>query len=331
MQSPRQVTPQEHLANLTAAHEQLSQSHAHLLEQLNAREASLRHLEQQVAALIQAQNMEHKEVVAAPATTIRPKILPPVAFDGTKPHLDDWIFQWQQYFNVVVVPDEPSRVAMVGLQLSGDAVHWYQHQYPDHPPINTESLFADMVDAFVPIDRSVFARTALAELSQSGSVEVYIERFRSLCLQIPDLSEAEKLDKFLRGLHQNIYKEVFLRAPKTLDSAMSLASRLDALTRLTNTRPNVLRRQTPARHIRADRMELDNVQVIAPAFAAARPPVKARRTRLTDDERTRLRRTGSCFYCRKPGHIKANCPHRPVVASIIMDEPADVPLNAHHQ
>ena len=333
MQSPRQITAEEHLANLTSSHEQLSQSYAQLLEQLNTREASIRHLEQQVASLLQSQRMEHKEIVASPSPspTIRPKILPPSAFDGHTPHLDDWIFQWQQYFNVVSIPDEPSRVALVGLQLSGYAVHWYQNQYAQHQPADTEHLFADMISAFVPIDRSVFARSSLAELSQTGSVDVYIEQFRSLCLQIPDLSEAERLDRFLRGLQKSIYREVFLRDPKNLDSAMSMASRLDALSRLTNPRSNVVRRQDPSRSIRADHMELDNVQMAAPALASSRSPAKLRRTRLTDNERKRLRQTGSCFYCRKPGHIKANCPHRPVVASIIMEEPADAPLNAHHQ
>ena len=313
MQSPRQVTPEEHLANLTTRHDQLAQSHAALLEQLDRREASIRNLEHQVQALLQSQHAEEKEVALLPAPTIRPKILPPAAFDGQTPHLDDWIFQWTQYFNVVAVPDESSRVAMVGLQLSGDAVHWYQHHYDPRPPTSTAELFADMIQAFVPVDRSVFARSELAALVLTQSVDSYIERSRALCLQIPDLSEAEQLDRFLRGLKREVFKEVFLRDPKSLEEAMSIASRLDALGRLTNRRAQHSRRPDLHHSAQVDRMDLDNVQVTAPIRAVPSPDSgnPARRTRLTNDERQHLIRTGACFYCRKQGHMRAHCPVRP--------------------
>ena len=316
MQSPRQVSAEEHLAALTASHEQLSQSHAALLDQLNQREASIRNLEHQVQSLLQAQQAhqaEEKEAALLSAPTIRPKILPPAAFDGQTPHLDDWIFQWTQYFNVVAVPDETSRVAMVGLQLSGDAVHWYQHHYERRPPTSTAELFADMIQAFVPVDRSVFARSELASLVQKRSVDSYIERFRALCLQIPDLSEAERLDRFLRGLKSEVFKEVFLRDPKRLEDAMSIASRLDALGRLTNRRAQHSRRPDPHHPPRVDRMDLDNVQVTAPIRALPAPDAgsQVRRTRLTNEERQHLRRTGACFYCRRQGHMRAQCPVRP--------------------
>jgi Zinc knuckle len=53
-------------------------------------------------------------------------------------------------------------------------------------------------------------------------------------------------------------------------------------------------------------MELGNMNV-----ARRQSSVPANRSRLTAEERRRLRDANACFYCRQPGHIMSRCPSRP--------------------
>ena len=54
--------------------------------------------------------------------------------------------------------------------------------------------------------------------------------FTQLCLAINDVSESEKLDKYIRGLRDKIRVEVELAEPATLAQAMSKAQRIDNIT-----------------------------------------------------------------------------------------------------
>ena len=66
--------------------------------------------------------------------------------------------------------------------------------------------------------------------NQTHSVVRYNSEFQQLCLQINDISEAEKLDKYIRGLKSAIREKVELDEPRTLADAMSKAQRIDSIT-----------------------------------------------------------------------------------------------------
>ena len=61
------------------------------------------------------------------------------------------------------------------------------------------------------------------------SVADFVFRFRATCLKIPDLSEAEKLDRFVRALAQDIRLQVELRGPHDFHEAAMFAERADAV------------------------------------------------------------------------------------------------------
>ena len=44
-------------------------------------------------------------------------------------------------------------------------------------------------------------------------------------MKVPDLSEAEKLDEFMRGLHPAMFERVVFLAPKMFTEAAALAAR----------------------------------------------------------------------------------------------------------
>ena len=66
-------------------------------------------------------------------------------------------------------------------------------------------------------------------MEQRTSVQTYVHDFRELALQIPDLSEAEKLDRFLRGLKPRLQRELAIRDPRTMDEAVNMAERIDTV------------------------------------------------------------------------------------------------------
>ena len=72
-------------------------------------------------------------------------------------------------------------------------------------------------EQFRPEDYGRRGRDELAGLRQYGKETVadFVSRFLATCLKIQDLSEAEKLDRFVRALIQDIRLQVELRGPKT--------------------------------------------------------------------------------------------------------------------
>ena len=158
------------------------------------------------------------------------------------------------------------------------------------------------------------ARDDLYALRQKDkeSVADFLHKFRHVCIRINDLSEAEKLDKFLRALNGNVRMQVELKEPSTFEEAARYADRADnVLTRVSgqgtggksswfkgNGGGNAAgSRNVPQKASGGpEPMEIGNVQ----------------RKPLTSEEKQYLRNNNGCFYCRKTnaGHFLWNCPSR---------------------
>ena len=61
------------------------------------------------------------------------------------------------------------------------------------------------------------------------SVADFVYRFRTTCLRVPDLSEAEKLDRFVRALVQDIRLQVELQGPNNFHEAATFAECANAV------------------------------------------------------------------------------------------------------
>ena len=61
------------------------------------------------------------------------------------------------------------------------------------------------------------------------SVADFVFRFHATCLKIPDLSEAEKLDRFVRALAHDIRLQVELCGPQDFHEAAMFAEWADAV------------------------------------------------------------------------------------------------------
>ena len=228
----------------------------------------------------------------------------PNAYGGRRGEdIDGWLFQLEQYLDICRIADDGTRVQLAAAFFKDHAAIWWRNHISSARALGNDritkwdELKKALVAQFKPVNASKLARDRLANLRQTQSVQTYVYAFRSIILEIPNITDDEKLDRFIRGLKPNVREKVEIENPSTMDEAASLAERIDTIT---------YRQRTPAYHpiIRtppttndngAIPMELDFIQG---------------RSILTDAERARLRRVGGCFYCRELGHMSRDCPRK---------------------
>ncbi|KAL1914247.1 uncharacterized protein VTP21DRAFT_9087 [Calcarisporiella thermophila] len=95
--------------------------------------------------------------------------------------------------------------------LRDEAAVWWEFRITKNvPPVNWEEFKNDILCLFAPINTVRQARDKLANCRQTKSVQEYSHEFRNIVLQIPNFTEEELIDKYIRGLkpqtrgrHQN--------------------------------------------------------------------------------------------------------------------------------
>ncbi len=253
----------------------------------------LYNLQQQVAQL---QAQLHHQQPAAQATV---KLAKPDTFNAERSGVDveTWLFQLQNYLQATATTEE-TKVSYAAALLRGVAATWYRYTVQSGTTFATFAAFSSAIrEQFKPVNATKVARDKLANLRQTRSVQEYASAFRMIALEIPSLTEDEKLDRFVRGLKLNAQRELVLHPVGTLNEAVRIAERVDTI----DFRVSRLARRLPEAHhvtraIEAVPMELGAI---------------LQRKKLTAQERARLRQEGKCFYCREPGHLALQCPKRP--------------------
>ena len=85
-------------------------------------------------------------------------------------------------------------------------------------------MFKEVVsDYFTPVNSKRQTRDRLAALRQTSLVRAYATELRKVILEIGNVSEDEKLDRFVRGLKFSVRKQVELREPQTLTEAIGIS------------------------------------------------------------------------------------------------------------
>jgi hypothetical protein len=171
-----------------------------------------------------------------PSSAVAPTFKPPRPdfYDGERSatRLAGWYFSMQQAIEMRNIHGL-QQVLFATAHLTKSAAIWWRMRCTKvekrmlEPIASFVELETELKIEFEPVNSVKIARDQLAMLKQSGSVAKYVAQFRELVLVIPDISHAEMLDRFVRGLKRSVQLEVERREPSTLDEAIRWADRFD--------------------------------------------------------------------------------------------------------
>ena len=246
------------------------------------------------------------------------KVEKPETYSGERSRdLDTWLFQVREHLHITTIP-APSHVPYAAPLFRGNAVLWWRETCESHRRPATWDDFCRMLrEQFRPEDYGRRRRDELAMMQKYAkeSVADFVFRFRAICLKIPDLSEAEKLDRFVRTLAQDIRLQVELRGPRDFHEAAMFAERADAVLMRVSGQDTCKPWQKGQKGGFVQRPPLPNKGESSAQGGGGPEPMElgmARRRTLTREEIATLRAQNACFYCRKPnaGHMARNCPEK---------------------
>ncbi|GJU49297.1 putative reverse transcriptase domain-containing protein [Tanacetum coccineum] len=158
----------------------------------------------------------------------------PLNFKGTEGvvGLTRWIEKMESVFNISGCAIE-NQVKFATCTLLGAALTWWNGQIrtlgPEAYAMTWEGLKKKMTDKYCPLGEIQKLEIELWNLKVKGNdVPAYTERFQELTLICTKFcaSETEKINKYIRGLPDNIYGNVKSSKPKTLDETIELANDL---------------------------------------------------------------------------------------------------------
>ncbi|KAG1468527.1 hypothetical protein G6F56_003781 [Rhizopus delemar] len=247
----------------------------------------------------------------------RYRVHEPDLFYGERSSLavSTWLDSLTTYYELVQISDE-EKTLYASTLLRGDAQLWWSRlKNNEEYPANWEAFCHLFADEFKPLNSELAARDRLAALFQHGTVSRYISDFRSVQLQISDLSKGDALDKFIRGLQKPIRVAVRTRCPNTLSAAETMAlaieSATDGFVHIPNSDDFGIRAQNVSQRmvspslqptITDDPMDLDAIRAALNAIGLSRS--KNSRWSAPPKEGKKVR----CYGCNGYGHIKRECP-----------------------
>ncbi|GJT35260.1 putative reverse transcriptase domain-containing protein [Tanacetum coccineum] len=158
----------------------------------------------------------------------------PLNFKGTEGvvGLTRWIEKMESVFNISGCAIE-NQVKFATCTLLGAALTWWNGQIrtlgPEAYAMTWEGLKKKMTDKYCPLGEIQKLEIELWNLKVKGNdVPAYTERFQELTLICTKFcaNETEKINKYIRGLPDNIYGNVKSSKPKRLDETIELANDL---------------------------------------------------------------------------------------------------------
>jgi hypothetical protein len=238
-----------HLPPAHAAHHQRSHSlsvgssntpaTANPQDIVNQMSARIMQLEQQVA----------QAAVAKVPYVKKPAIPTPKPFTGevtgTSTHtIDDWIddVEKQLRHHNTYFTTEAIVIDWASTYLSGKASAWWkstkeERQASEEQITTWEGMKAELRERFQPIEAATVARINLDKMTQKGTVQSYTEYFYKQMMYIKDMSIADQLHCYTRGLKMNIRAELIKRKPTTIHEAVNIANTAESWTNMTSSQP----------------------------------------------------------------------------------------------
>jgi hypothetical protein len=249
-------------------------------------------------------------------------------YDG-KASPQRWLETMADFFSTAGIQDDSVKVFWAGQHMTDRAAEWYTlHKRMDSFP--TWAAFTDLCSrTFQSITEVQDARNKLhtAKQRESDSVQHFAVYLQQLYLATQDpVSDATKLDRFIRGLLPHLQREVMLRDPQSLQEAITMAAKFEVIHRQAsrssgsssgsgkNSQPT----KQPVQHTRSDgkpggQHNKPSGSSGTSAHHHGKPANRQqsagpRHKPLTEAEKLQYRTQNKCAFCRQDGHTIESCP-----------------------
>jgi hypothetical protein len=248
----QQQAAQQQAAQQQVAQQQMQQQLQQQQQQFAQQQAFILQLQQQ---LVQAQ----QQAAAAAPRPSQPRIAAAPIFKGSATALDGWLREMRQQCAYYQIAGDAEKIRFCSAQLRDAALDWWDSLDAAAKAAHSASLaeFEKALRArFQPVNNARLARRQLDELQQGArqSVHDYISAFRRLLTPLTDMSEADRVHAFARGLRRELQARLIEHDPSTLDAAISLAARLGSLSQF------AAGSHSSGGAARGDAMDLSNVE-----------------------------------------------------------------------
>ncbi|XP_070050564.1 uncharacterized protein [Nicotiana tomentosiformis] len=158
------------------------------------------------------------------------KIPEPKPYDGARDakEVENFIFDIEQYFDVVGQLEEAKKVATAAMYLQSDAKLWWRVKYEaimvGEDTLNTwAELKVAICLQFFHENVEYNAQRKLWELCQTRLVLDHVREFSALMLNIRDMGDKDKLFAFIEGLKPHARIELQRQRVDTLPKAIHAA------------------------------------------------------------------------------------------------------------
>jgi len=165
-----------------------------------------------------------------------PRIPAPSPFTGaTGPAVEEFMNSVDRQFDYYAnsFASEETKLRYVVNYLGGKAGSWWTALKADlikaGTPITSWIEFkVALRDRFQPIGSATIARESLDRSQQKGSVASYTEHFYRCMTYIKDMSDADQVHQYSRGLKKEIRQEVIREQPVTIIEAVNIAHKAES-------------------------------------------------------------------------------------------------------
>lgn len=197
-------------------------------------------------------------------------------------------------------------MTLIPFVLEGDAKAWWRYLGDqDTCPSDWQTFREAFTSRFGDIHRERNARAKLASIKGPLAVGVLRTLLEHLFLDLPDMSEKERVHQFRSLLEGAARFQLESDDPQTLAHAFALAANAERAERLSNAR-------APRQEQRPRRMWNSGAGPSGPAPMELNAMQEHAGSPLTPQEKRCLSDNAGCFFCRKEhaGHFARNCPDR---------------------